>query len=191
MPHSKKWRSFTYNELERPWLFEECGTWIFHDMNPKNQMGNHRDVVGMLLGIFQWYFYGIEHDITIINLLYDMCWPFFLHVFVHRKHEGLFFFGPYGYKMCINNIQQPFIWDDHGSSTQSLDFMGFGENHGMVVRNRQCLVRILSRLPWFWPRGWVTQSSQTKLKCLSGWWLSPTPLKNMSSSNGSRKFPIW
>ena len=34
------------------------------DMNPKNQMGNHRDVVGMLLGIFQWYFYGIEHDIT-------------------------------------------------------------------------------------------------------------------------------
>ena len=64
-------------------------------------MGNHRDVVGMLLGIFQWYFYGIEHDITIINLLYDMCWPFFLHVFVHRKHEGLFFLGLMAIK-CVS-----------------------------------------------------------------------------------------
>ena len=26
---------------------------------------------------------------------------------------------------------------------------------------------------------------------LSGWWLSPTPLKNMSSSVGSMKFPIY
>ena len=44
--------------------------------------------------------------------------------------KGCFFLGLMAIKMCINNIQQPFIWDDHGSSTQSLDFMGFVKTMG-------------------------------------------------------------
>ena len=59
-----------------------------------------------------------------------------------------------------------------------------------------------SHVEWFWSAGFgapITmvqidvkspESAEPKLVYnMSGWWLSPTPLKNMSSSAGIMKFP--
>jgi len=45
---------------------------------------------------------------------------------------------------------------------------------------------IQGKPPW-----WIVHCQLWCPDIITGWWLSPTPLKNMSSSVGIMKFPIW